>query len=89
MDIKMGLATVSLLAMSSLPSLAQRDWIAPPDTQPPAAAPALKFSDTTIDYGSRARVRLYRPDGIYELRNGQYELSPSGFGGVDTEISDD
>jgi hypothetical protein len=90
MDIKTGLATIGLLAMSALPSLAERDWLAPaPGGQSPAAVPVLKFSDTTIDYGSRAQVRIFRPDGIYELRNGRYELSPSGFGEADTDTADD
>ena len=90
MDIKTGLATVSLLAMSNLPSLAERDWLAPlPGAQQATAVDVLKYPDTSIDYGSRARVRLYRPEGIYDLRNGQYEFRPSGFGGAGTETADD
>jgi hypothetical protein len=90
MDIKTGLATVSLLAMSNLPSLAERDWLAPlPGAQQQTAADVLKYPDASIDYGSRARVRIYRPDGIYDLRNGRYELSPSGFGDAGTETADD
>lgn len=90
MDIKTGLVAASLLAMSNLPSLARRDWLAPvPGAEPPAAAAILKFSDTSIDYGSRARVRIYRPDGIYDLRDGRYVPSRSGFGDADAEASDD
>ena len=90
MDIKTGLATVSLLVMSSLPSFAElRDWLAPPPEALPGIRDVLKYSDTSINFGSRAGVRVYRPEGIYELRNGRYELSPSGFGGASTETTDD
>jgi hypothetical protein len=90
MDIKTGLATVSLLAMSNLPSLAERDWLAPlPGAQQATAADGMKFRDTSIDYGSRARVRIYRPDGVYDLRNGNYELSPPGSVDADAETLDD
>lgn len=90
MDIKTGLATVSLLAMSNLPSLAERDWLAPlPGAQQATAADVLKYPDTSVDYGSRARVRLYRPEGIYDLRNGLYEFHPSGFGDAGTGTADD
>ena len=88
MDIKTGLATVSLLATSNFPSLAERDWLAPPPAaEQQTAADLLKVPDTSIDYGSRARVRVFRPEGIYDLRNGRYELSPSGVG--DAETADD
>ena len=46
---------------------------------------ALK--DSAFNYGSRARVRIYRPDGVYDIRNGNYERVPWGDG--DTETRDD
>jgi hypothetical protein len=47
------------------------------------------LKDSSIDYGSRVQVRIYRPDGIYEIRDGYYQLSPSGFGDAGAETSDD
>lgn len=90
MDIKTGLATVGLLVMGSHPTFAElRNWLAPlPDTRLPGTSNLLNLSDS-IDYGSRAQVRVYRPDGIYELRNGKYERSTSGFGDAGTETADD
>jgi hypothetical protein len=68
MDIKTGLAAAGLLVMGGHPTFAElRNWLAPvPDTLP-AATDVLKFSDTSINYGPRARVRIYRPDGIYDV----------------------
>jgi hypothetical protein len=84
MDIKTGLATVGLLVVSSLPTFAElRNWLVPlPDTQLPAATSVLKFTDTSINYGSRARVRIFRPDGVYDIDNtGQAVPAPEAYGG--------
>lgn len=70
MDIKTGLATASLLAMSNLPSSAQiRNWLPLPDAKLPVAADVLTFTDPSMNYGPRARVRIYRPDGVYDIDN--------------------
>jgi len=79
MDIKTGLASIGVLALSNLPTSAQlRNWLAPlPDAKVPAMTDVLKFSDTSINYGSRARVRIYRPDGVYEIDNSELGASPT------------
>jgi hypothetical protein len=33
-------------------------------------------------------VRLYRPDGEYEIRDGKYVRAPSGQGDVDAQTKD-
>ncbi len=79
MVIKTALATMSLLALSDLPSLAQaRNWLAPvPDTKTTISADALTFSDPTINFGSHARVRVYRPDGVYDIDNSAITMPPA------------
>ncbi len=82
-------ATVVALGASATTAVA-RNWVA----SDPNAAPVLDsgtsmLKDSSIDYGKRAQVRIYRPDGIYEIRDGFYHLSPSGFDDADTETSND
>jgi hypothetical protein len=65
-----------------------RNWLT---NEPDAAAAPFSQStptDVTINYGPRARVRLYRPDGEYEIRDGKYVRAPSGQGDVDTQTKD-
>ena len=71
MVIKTALATAGLLALSNLPSWGQvRDWLAPlPDIRGSIAADVLTFRDTSVNYGPRARVRVLRPEGVYEIDN--------------------
>jgi hypothetical protein len=38
----------------------------------------LKFEDTSINYGPRVRVRVLRPEGVYEIDNTHAETSDSG-----------
>lgn len=71
MERTTALAALCLLAVSSIASGAQtRNWLAPiPDTRETITADALTLHDNSINYGPRARVRLYRPDGVYEIDN--------------------
>ena len=65
-----------------------RNWLT---NEPDAAAAPFSQStptDVTINYGPRARVRLYRPDGEYEIRDGKYVRAPSGQGDVDAQTKD-
>ena len=65
---------------------AARNWL----TNEPDA-PSVPFSDLatppdiTVNFGARARVRLYRPDGEYEIHNGKYERAPSVQGDADAD----
>ena len=66
-----------------------RNWLTnEPDAIPPPFSDTSRPTDLTINYGTRARVRLYRPDGEYEIRNGKYERAPSGQGNADAETKD-
>lgn len=87
MDIKTGLATVSLLVLSTLPAFAQlRDWLAPlPATPLPGTADVLTFSDSTINYGSRAKVRIYRPEGVYDIDNSGLATPAATEAGADSK----
>jgi hypothetical protein len=77
MVIKTALAAVGLLAMSNFPSSGQvRSWLPLPDTKGTLAADVLTFTDTSINFGSRATVRIYRPDGVYEIDNSQAAEEP-------------
>ncbi len=70
MVIKTALVTVGLLAMSNLPSWGQvRNWLAVPETKSTIASDVPKFVDTSVNYGPRAMVRIYRPEGVYEIDN--------------------
>jgi len=74
MIIKTASAMAILLAMSDLPTAAQvRNWLAPLPSMPEAGgtttADVLTFMDTSINFGPRARVRVYRPEGVYEIDN--------------------
>ncbi|MFN3624700.1 MAG: hypothetical protein ACK4TP_11640 [Hyphomicrobium sp.] len=84
-NIHLAIATFVALGASATAGVARNSSAIEPGVAPAISAGTLKLKDSSIDYGSRVRVRIYRPDGIYELRNGNYELSPSGFGEADTE----
>jgi len=83
-------AVATLLAVGSFGTAAfGRNWLTnePDATAGPASeAPALE--DSSINYGTRARVRIYRPDGEFDIRNGKYERRRSGQGDLDTETKD-
>jgi hypothetical protein len=67
-------ATVLALGASATTALA-RNWLTnEPDTRSVTAAGASKLTNFWIDYGPRARVRVYRPDGVYDIRKDDYEL---------------
>ena len=83
------IVTVLALGASATTALA-RSWLTnEPDVMPGAASDTPTLRDSSINYGSRARVRIYRPDGVYDLRNGHYERVPWGHGDVDSETLDD
>ncbi len=83
------IATVLALGSSATTAVA-RNWVASePDAAPAISAGASTLKDSSIDYGSRVQVRIYRPDGIYEIRDGHYHRSPSSFDDADTETSGD
>ena len=72
-------ATVVVLAMSGLAVGAEtRDWLGPaPEKKDTVTADVLKFEDTSINFGPRARVRILRPEGAYEIDNSGAEKSDS------------
>lgn len=81
MVIKTALVTAGLLFMSNLPSLGQvRNWLAVPEVKGTiSTTDVLKFTDTSINFGPRAQVRVYRPEGVYEVdtsSNGEAEAKP-------------
>lgn len=71
METRTTFAAVVALALSGLAASAQtRDWLGPvTDKKPTVTADVLKFEDTSINYGPRARVRILRPEGEYEIDN--------------------
>ena len=83
-------AVATLLALGCFGTAAlARNWLTnEPDATsvPPSDASTLR--DSSINYGTRARVRIYRPDGEYEIRNGNYERSPSGQDDIDADTKD-
>jgi hypothetical protein len=83
-------AFVTAFALGCFGTEAQaRNWLTnEPDATSPPFSDTSTPTDFTINFGTRARVRLYRPDGEYEIRNGRYERAPSSQGDVDTETKD-
>lgn len=71
METRTTFAAVVALALSGLAASAQtRDWVGPvTDKKPTVTADVLKFVDTSVNYGPRARVRVLRPEGEYEIDN--------------------
>jgi hypothetical protein len=71
MVIHAAAALASVAAIVVLTDVVEaRNWLAPvPDTQRPIGGDAVTFRDTSVVYGSRARVRIYRPDGVYDLNS--------------------
>jgi hypothetical protein len=69
MVIHTAAALASVVAIGVLTDVVEaRNWLAPvPDAQRPIGGDAVTFRDTSVLYGSRARVRIYRPDRVYEL----------------------
>jgi len=67
-----------------------RNWLTnEPDAISPPVSDTLRPTDLTINYGTRARVRLYRPDGEYEIRNGKYVRAPARQDDVDAQTKDE
>ncbi|KAB2940803.1 MAG: hypothetical protein K8F92_10345 [Hyphomicrobium sp.] len=83
------IATVLALGGSATTSVARNLPTNEPGAAPATASGMSMPKDSSINYGSRAQVRIYRPDGIYDVRDGYYVLSPSGFGDADTDTPDD
>jgi len=78
-------ATVLALGCSGTAAFA-RNWLTnEPEATFVPAPDASTPRDASINYGPRARMRIYRPDGEFEIRNGNYERSPQGQGDLDTE----
>jgi hypothetical protein len=81
METSTTFATLVVLALSGLAASAQtRVWVGPlPEKKETASAgEVLKFEDTSINYGPRVRVRVLRPEGVYEIDNTHAEKSDSG-----------
>jgi hypothetical protein len=78
------IVTVLALGASATPT-PERNWL----THETAPSDASMLKDSSINFGSRARVRIYRPDGVYDIRNGHYERVPWGHEDADTETVDD
>ncbi len=85
MVIKTALVTAGLLFMSNLPSLGQvRNWLAVPEVKGTVSTTdVLKFTDTSINFGPRAQVRVYRPEGVYEV-----DTSTNGEAAAETKPGD-
>ncbi|MFA6139932.1 MAG: hypothetical protein WC684_04345 [Hyphomicrobium sp.] len=83
------IVTVLALGTTATTTL-ERNWLAnEPDVTPGTPSDSSMLNDSSINYGSRARVRIYRPDGVFDIRNGYYERVPWGDGDVDTDTLDD
>ena len=79
-----------LISLASATTALARHWLAgEPDATPAITADTATPMDSAFNYGSRAGVRIYRPDGVYELRNGNFVRSSSGFADPDAETLDD
>jgi hypothetical protein len=79
-----------LICLASATSALARNWLTnEPDVPPAISEDRAVLKDSAFNYGSRARVRIYRPDGVYDIRNGNYERVPWGHGDGDTETRDD
>jgi hypothetical protein len=89
MNIRTILAVATVLALGCFGTAAlARNWLTnEPDASVPTSEPQM-LDDSSINYGTRAHVRIYRPDGEYDLRNGKYERRRSGQGDLDTETTD-
>ena len=80
---------VTVLALGASTTL-ERNWLTnEPDLTAGTASDVWKLRDSSINYGSRARVRIYRPDGVYDIRDGHYERVPWGHEDADTGTGDD
>ena len=79
-----------LICLASATTALARNWLtSEPDVPPAISEDRSVLKDSAFNYGSRARVRIYRPDGVYDIRNGNYERVPWGHGDGDTETRDD
>ena len=83
------IVTVLALGASATTAL-ERNWLTnEPDVTSGTPSDPSMLKEFSINYGSRARVRIYRPDGVFDIRNGYYERVPWGDGDVDTDTLDD
>jgi hypothetical protein len=79
-----------LISLASATTALARNWLtSEPDATPAIIADTPTPMDSAFNYGSRVGVRIYRPDGVYELRNGNFERSRSGFPDPEAETLDD
>jgi hypothetical protein len=85
-------AIAAVFVISCLASSATaRDWLPKPDSNAHAAAVpyATRSADPYVNYGTRAQVRIIRPDGVYLLGNDYYQYGTEGPGVADREMKDD
>jgi hypothetical protein len=90
MVIHTAVALVSVVAIGVLTDVVEaRNWLAPvPETQRPIGGDAVTFRDTSVVYGSRARVRIYRPDGVFDLNSDFTSDRVMEPGDADTDTTD-
>jgi hypothetical protein len=89
-SVPAGAGALVLICLASATSALARNWLTnEPDVPPAISEDGAVLKDSAFNYGSRARVRIYRPDGVYDIRNGRYERVPWGHGDVDTDTLDD
>jgi hypothetical protein len=82
------ISTGAALVFSCLaPAALARDWLHNPsaDTAPYTAMLAKPF----VNYGTRAQVRIIRPDGVYLLGQDYYRYGIDSPGNSDRKTSDD
>jgi hypothetical protein len=85
--------TISAVAAAFVPCVASsamaRDWLHNPDANAPLALPSAATLAPYVNYGTRAQVRIIRPDGVYLLGNDYYQYGTEGPGVADREKKDD
>ena len=67
-----------------------RDWLQNPS--PSAALPlpnVATLSVPFVNYGTRAQVRIIRPDGVYQLGEDYYRYGTEGPGAVEHDTKED
>jgi hypothetical protein len=89
--------TISVVAAVFVPSClastfaAARDWLHEPERNAPAAAVphAMAIASPYVNYGTRAQVRIIRPDGVYQLGSDYYQYGTEGPGVTEQDHKDD
>ena len=84
--VSAGALVLSCLASSAM----ARDWLHNPSS--PAAPPLPSVATLAVpfvNYGTRAQVRIIRPDGVYELGEDYYRYGTEGPGAVEHDAKED